>query len=460
VEANVNTPLLRSWAAFRSEYRSREMTILSGWIRRGLSGTVVGLPGAGKSNLIGFLCHRPDVLPSYLSNLPVIIVPIDLNNMPAYDQATFYRVILRAFFEVQERFETSQQQLITERYRTHQAITDVFLLQSALRELLLTWQKHGVRIVLVFDRFDHFCQQTPDDLTNILRGLRDSFKDCLTYIVGMRQEIIYLADMLPLGELHEILDTNLCWVGAVSDEDAEQIIRREISEQINPLPSEAVTTLKFITGNYPSILKAACHWWGSHPNVPYTNWEKLLFMETAIQWRLQEIWQVLSQEEQQVVKELANDPAFVPDTAVLTKLLDKSLLRPATNNTYTLFSPLFARYARQNIRSGRGKLWLDENTNIIYQGNKPLDDLTPLPERLLRFLLQQPHVRHSYTDLATAVWPHEEVYEEGVAPDRLYQLAKELRRKIEPNPPQWRYILNWRGKPEGGYLCIPEGRPG
>ena len=44
--------------------------------------------------------------------------------------------------------------------------------------------------------------------------------------------------------------------------------------------------------------------------------------------------------------------------------------------------------------------------------------------------------------------------------DALYQVVKELRRKIEPDPAAPRYLVTWRGKPEGGYQLFPEGRPG
>ena len=39
------------------------------------------------------------------------------------------------------------------------------------------------------------------------------------------------------------------------------------------------------------------------------------------------------------------------------------------------------------------------------------------------------------------------------------QVVAGLRRKIEPDPSRPCYLVNWRGTPEGGYQCFPEGRP-
>jgi hypothetical protein len=45
-------------------YRASEMRTLAGWITSGASGSVVGLVGCGRSNLLRFLCEHPAALHS------------------------------------------------------------------------------------------------------------------------------------------------------------------------------------------------------------------------------------------------------------------------------------------------------------------------------------------------------------------------------------------------------------
>ena len=52
-----------------------------------------------------------------------------------------------------------------------------------------------MRVVLVVNRFDRFCETSTPQMVNSLRTLRDRFKETLSYIVGMRQEVIYLPDL-------------------------------------------------------------------------------------------------------------------------------------------------------------------------------------------------------------------------------------------------------------------------
>ena len=53
-----------------------------------------------------------------------------------------------------------------------------------------------------------------------LRGLRDSFKTTLSYLIGLRHEVAYIRSPAELGELYEIVDTYQCWLGAMERDDA------------------------------------------------------------------------------------------------------------------------------------------------------------------------------------------------------------------------------------------------
>jgi hypothetical protein len=150
-----------TWKAFPTTYRAREMEILARWILAGASGSVVGLAGCGRSNLLGFLCDRPEVLMSYLALLtsksksrPVALIPVDLNNLPTDDPATLYRVILRAFYWVCDSFEEKLRERTRTLHLENRATQDPFLAQSALHEALFAFQAEGIQVVLVLNNFD------------------------------------------------------------------------------------------------------------------------------------------------------------------------------------------------------------------------------------------------------------------------------------------------------------------
>lgn len=478
----------RSWTLYPASYRAREMEILAGWISAGESGSVVGLPGCGRSNLLGFLCHRPEVLESYL--LPpiksIVLIPVDLNNLPANNLSTLYRAMLRSFYRVRDQLDQTIQQSIVDLYEENRREKDAFLTQSALQELLLLFQDQQTRVVLVLNRFDHFFQTATLQMVNNLRGLRDDFKNTLCYIAGMTQEVTYLPDPTALGEMYELLDSYVCWVGSMGDEDARNLISRATRTAAAPPTETDVSIILSLTGRFPALLRATCQWWLTmEDRPPHAEWLVELLAEHSIHHRLVKIWKGLTQEEQFILSQMQKlqvtatgaqslkgitshiegrntDNLFqdfvIQHRDILSGLAAKGICQQAGTCWYIEADLLVAFIATMKGR-GRGRIWLDEETGEVYQGQTPLMNLTSLERCVLTFLIQYPKIRHTKTDLIISTWP-EEIRQQGVTDNSLYQVILTLRRAIEPNPSQPSYLVTWRGKPEGGYQFFPEGRPG
>jgi len=457
------------WADHGPTYRAREVQRLANWILTGASGSVIGLNGSGKSDLLGYLCHRPEVLNTYLPARaqPVTLLPMDLNNLPARTLAALFRVILRTFAEHQARFDAETQALITRLYQENRAATDPFLSQSALRELLIHLQQRRHRVVFALDRFDAFCHMLTPAMGDALRGLRDGFKGTLSYIASMRLGLAYLPAPKVLGDLRRLLDQHLCYIGPMNEQDTRETIARRV-QMVELRPTEAeIAQIWQLSGGYPSLVMVICRWWLIHPQrLPLAHWAEALWKEAGVRHRLEDIWLGLTQEEQMVLAEVqkstlldqrAQGAVGQRYASVLADLVEKGLCH-ADGNGWRLFSRLFADHVAQVGGYSRGKIGYDAVTGALYHGQSVLTDLTPKERALLQFLVQQPRQQHTYTDVIVAAWTDEERYN-GVTNDSLFQVVRGLRQKIEPNPSQPVYVVNWRGKPEGGYLFFPEGRP-
>lgn len=472
MEQTDEAPLLgpgQPWQEHPPTYRQGEMQQLARWIKAGASGSVIGLRGSGRSNLLGFLCHRPEVLRGYLpeSGVPLLLVPVDLNNVPDASLATFYRVLLRSFYEVRIAIPNDLRALVSQLFFENRAALDAFLPQSAMRELLFHFQARAMRVVLVLDRFDAFCRMITPELGDTLVGLRDSFRDTLSYIVGVRQSLVYLDTLALASDLVRILTTHTCTLGPLCPADARQmILRRTRSGGIAPGEQE-IAEMMALTGGYPTLLKALCEWWLLTPTrPPVAQWFSTLVAAPAFQRRLDDLWAGLTQEEQQTLAELAAGRAPKPDGSAsrrhpqrdaLQTLIAKGLCQAHTDG-WRLFGTLFQAYVEWQGATSHGAIWLDEATGMLHQGHIPLEQLSPKERMVLEFFVKHPRRRHSYTDVIISAWSDEERYH-GVTNDSLFQVVRGLRQAIEPNPATPVYVVNWRGKPEGGYLFFPEGRP-
>lgn len=473
----------RPWQNHPYTYRAPQMALLARWIEAGFSGSVIGLRGSGRSHLLGFLCHRPESLQRYRQSWPsgaklepqpvVILVPVDFNNLPARTLSAFYRVLLRAFYEISHRLPVDLQEPVITLFHQHRAATDPFLPQSALRELLLHAQARHYRVVLVMDRFDAFCRMITPAMGDTLIGLRDSFRDTLSYIVGVRQSLTYWDPLELPDDLVRLLTAHTCYLGPFAEGDARHMID-QLTRISATAPTESeITQMLALTGGYPTLLKALCDWWLlTTARPPLAEWDTHLLAAPTIQHALKELWRSFTQEEQQALAAHRRQP-IAPEAvagqrrqrlaAVLQTLEGKGVCRrsPGAQHSaeWILFSPLFARYVSQVGHFSRGAIWLDEAMDALYQGHDRLEGLAPKERELLTFLVKHPQKRYTYTELILSAWSDSERYH-GVTNDSLFQVIHTLRQKVEPHPAQPIYLVNWRGKPEGGYLLYPEGRPG
>jgi len=197
------------WQKFPRHYRTREMQTLAHWIAAGISGAVVGLPGVGKSNLLSFLCQRPEALHSYLPAEieTVVLVPVALNGLLENTVSALHRLFVRAFYERRRHFSPALQTMIGAAYQIVSTNHDAFLTQSALYDLLLAIEGSAMRIVLVLDRFDIACQLWTPAMYNALRSLHEQLRDRLIYILGVGRNLAELEDLALVGDLYRLLAT-------------------------------------------------------------------------------------------------------------------------------------------------------------------------------------------------------------------------------------------------------------
>jgi hypothetical protein len=483
-----------AWTPYTPTYRAGEMRTLAGWIASGVSGSVVGPAGCGRSNLLRFLCEHPAALQSYLpaGAPPIGLAPVDLYDLPSDNLADLYRTILHAFYWVRERLEPSLGQAATELYLEHRAIVDPFLTQKAVFELLRAFQRAEVPVVLVMNRFDRFCETSSPRMVNTLRGLRDRFKETLSYIVGMRQEVAYLPDPALLGPMYELFDSHICYVGAMTAGDSRHMLAG-ILRGAQHAPGDAdIETMLRLSGGFPSLLKTIAQWWALTPQRPRSpdEWLDPLRDHTAIRYRLERLWQGLTQEEKLVLSEVhkhslrrqsgvrrqesgvrSQESALdtrhsTPGTrhsdepsmplAVLEHLVAKGCCAH-DGAAWLVNGDLLAAFVATITDRIHGRIWLDESAHMIYQGQQPIEELTPLEFNILRFLIVHSHTRLTSDMIIESAWPAEDK-KDVVTPNNLQVHISSIRKKIEPNPAAPRFLITWHGRP-GGYHFFPEGKP-
>jgi hypothetical protein len=442
--------------------------------------------------VLKYLCEQPGIVQHYLIETApaVVLVPVDLFDLPSSQFTDLYRTILHAFYWVRERFTPTLAEVTANIYREYRATTDAFLAQQALYELVLAFQQSRTRVVLVMNRFDRFCEISTPQMVNTLRSLRDRFKETLSFIVGMRQAVAYLPDPTLLGDMYELFDSHICYIGALAAEDSRLLLTNLLRTAPAAPTDSDIDMLIRLSGGFPSLLKAIGQWWKlTTPRPAMSDWLQILLRDTAIQYRLERLWHGLTQEEKQVLGEVhkqasipwaaqqkSRAPASEPQPGgnghleaagstpplqqqvipIIRRLAAKGCCR-IDGAGWSVNGELLAAFVGRNVGGIRGRIWFDEALQSIHQGQHVVEGLTPLEFDILRFLIANPRARHTSDTIIDNAWPVNE-NKETITPNNLQVHISSVRKKIEPNPTAPRYLITWHGRP-GGYQFFPEGKP-
>jgi energy-coupling factor transporter ATP-binding protein EcfA2 len=360
------------WSDFPSDYRSQEVSAIRAAVKAGECVAVIGLSGAGKSNLVGFLAQRT----GGLEGAPPMTL-VDCNRLGAVSVEGLSSLTRKSLGDFTP------------------ATDEYGALEKLIRGKI---QEHG-SLCLLFDRFDLVMEARSSDpeaphnpIFSHLRALRDAHKYALTYVIATRR---------PLGadnELAELFFAHTLWLGPLSESDARWNLERYAGRLGLNWDVEVFEAILEVSGCYPSLIKAACEAisGGVEPNF------ESLASHPTMQRRVEEFWASQPSEEALRQSGLSEHPLL-------------SATRPA--------------------------LAFDTS------------QLTAKEHLLWQYLSGHAGQVCEKDDLIQAVWPEDQVYEQGIRDDSLAQLVRRLREKAESDPSNPRHIQTVPGR---GYKFIED----
>ena len=279
-----------TWVSYPAGYRSTEVLALSAAVQHGECAAIIGLSGAGKSNLLGFVANR--------SGLGMPLALVDCNRLSQPDAGAFWRLIRRSL----------------DKAPTPQSLDEFDTLESSLAGRISTPES---RFCLLFDRFDALPAEIQPQVYSRLRALRDDHKYALTFIVAARQPVD------PGSELAELFFAHTLWLGPLAFEDALWSAASYAARAGLVWEETVLSALVQLSGGYPALLRAACEAYAAGcPLEPGA-----LRAHPAVHRRLDEFWTAEPTPEELALSRLADIPLLAkPALPPGNKTLDTSQL--------------------------------------------------------------------------------------------------------------------------------------
>lgn len=272
------------WDSYPLHYRQKEIQILLAAVRAGESVSLLGLSGAGKSNLLGFLANR--------SLWEGRFVLVDGNRLGEPTPAAFYQL---AYSTLTNTLPEG----------------DPYLSLTRAVAVALTESPAGVCLLL--DRFDALEGAHARTVASNLRALRDTHKYSLTFVFATRRSLD------PLTEIAELVFANTLWLGPLSEEDVAWNVQRYAARKGLTWGTEIARTMHTLSNGYPSLLRAVCEAYAAGCPLDLD----ALRNHPAITHRLAEFW--------------ADEPT--PDMIAASGLDTNALLSPASPARFDYAKP-------------------------------------------------------------------------------------------------------------------------
>ncbi len=421
---------------FPAQTRQTEIEQILGFVKSGNSVQVIGLPGGGKSHVLGLLPYNSALRHKHLGENQkwfhfVLMDFSQVRNKSLHEVVKF--IFLSLIDSLSERKMQKEYDKAQAIFTQALALSDELVLFQGLKRAidLLSIEKE-LTIVLLFDRFEEYIPMvTPEFFAN-LRTLRNHAKYRFSVVFSLNRPLEDLLDQAVLADFYDFLIGNVVYVSLF--DKSGFVFRTAYMEKVSgkKLPPGALEEIKKLTGGHGKLTRLITESMLAHPNEKIEM--EYLLKQPAMSAALMELWQYLTPSERHALATAENDP-FLEKVGLLQNGKGKI--------------PLFARFVKNRIHQipTEDQFVYDPQINDIFRGELSFSDkLTASEFKLLRFLLQNRDKVVERDEIIQAVWKDAKSTA-GVTDAAIDQLVFRLRKKIEddPNNPVFLQTLKGRG---------------
>jgi hypothetical protein len=413
---------------------------------------IVGLSNMGKSVLLRSV--KPAARSGFggVQEHEYAFIYIDFNLMVEMTEQAFYELILRS---ASTMLSIGDDQRVRERvesaYRKVVDSSNPFLIPLGFNEgIMALCEELGKQIVLLFDEFDEPFGQIDQRVFLNLRALKDRYDRQLCYVVATGKRLEDMRHGSEIGEFCEMFAHQTLHLSPLHQRDMQHAVTTFlIREGLTPTEHD----LNFVwmeTGGHPGLVDAVCHvlaaTGGVESESDYSIVREKLDSDPNVRNECIKLWNGLDGQQQETLIDLVGGEKIGREKR--GTLFQNGILREVDQVFGALFSG-FVRRQRLVKSPYLPGVRVDVDAGAVWVDGKRTVTLTELEYRLLLLLYGRIGKICDKYQIVEAVWGEE--YLDQVDDARIEKLVSRLRKKIEPNPNEPRYLKTVRGR---GYRLV------
>ena len=422
------------------EARDQELEKIVGYIREGVSSQVVGLPGVGRSTILGLLAYNREIrlrhFPKYHGSIHFVMVNFSEVKTRPYPEVVKF-LFLCLSNSLREREMPEEYEQVDTLFKEALNYNDELVISQGLKnaiEYLAVERK--LTLVLLFDRFDEYIPQVSMEFFTLLRSLRDRAKYRFSVVFSLDRPLEETVEPSLVADFSDFISGHVIYLPLLDEPSSS--FRLSYLEKLTAktLSVEQKKEVLRLTAGHIRLLKVAAEAMLAEGTIP-ADIEAFLLSQKTVHGALMSIWKSLTPGDQVDLSK-----GEIHDHQGESYLQKVGLLE---GDRITI--PLFAKaLADKLFQENEAKIVYDEAANIIKKGDLVLSDsLTKAEFRLLRYLLQHPQEIVDRETVISEVW-QEAKTTLGVTEQAVDQLIFRLRHKIEEDPNNSRHLLTIKGR--------------
>ncbi len=441
----VNTEFEHFESLYPDTTRLTEIEKILSFVKEGNSCQLIGVPGIGRSNLLGLLSYNRNVRLKHLGENQkwfhfVLLNFSEIRKKPLLDATKF--IFLGLLDSLRERKMENEYDAVNKIFKESVELNDELILFQGLKKTIdfLAIEKE-LTIVLLLDRFEEYVPVLTADFFSNLRVLRNRAKYRFSVVFSTTRTLEDIFEPLFFGEFYEFMAGKIIYLPILDKPGLDFRISYLEKVTDKKIDEKTLDKIMGLTGGHGNLTRHCLEAILATSNQQLATSAELsefFLKQKPVRSALFGIWNCLNPSEQNLLTLLnftGQDIAYLENVGLIK------------DNKLTI--PLLKEYAleKNKLSAENEKFLFDQNSNEIKKGDLVVSDkLTSSELKLLRFLILNQGKIIAREEIIKAVWKDVQSTA-GVTDQALDQLIFRLRKKIEadPNNPQYVQTIKGRG---------------
>jgi DNA-binding winged helix-turn-helix (wHTH) protein len=419
--------------------RFAEIEKILTFIKEGSSCQVVSVPGAGRSNLLGFLAYNRNLRIKHLGTEQAKFHFVYLNfseikKRPLIEAVKF--IFLGLVDSLRDRQMTKDYETANQIFKDSLELKDEMVLFQGLKKTVdYLALEENLTIVFLFDRFEDYISVVDSEFFANLRVLRNRAKYQFSVVFSLNRPLEDTLEATLMSDFYEFIAGKIVYLPIYDQPGVDfriSYLEKITGQKIN---SKLLSEVLELTGGHSNLMRLCVESLLS-TEQKFANklvLRKFLLEQKPVRSALFGIWNSLTPSEQNFLEGNGKSEEKYLENVGLIK------------HGFLTISLLYDYLKEKSATQKQSGFTLNQAGEIL-RGDVVLSDkLTSLEYKLLKFLLDDQGKIISKEDIINAVW-QEGKTTLGVTDQALDQLIFRLRKKIEENPNAPTHIQTVKGR--------------